>query len=139
MNVTTGGLVSLHLLNSGSAGASASRVYSTARFDCVLATLDAQLGDSGMGRWTQPEGGYFVSFDTLPGLAQQVVKLADDIGVKLTPAGATYPYGKDPLNSNIRLAPTFPALLDVQAAMDAFVICVQLATVQQRLQEVGDS
>ncbi len=60
-----------------------------------------------MGSWTHPRGGYFISFDTLPGLAREVVKLADAIGVKLTPAGATFPYGGDPQDSNIRLSPTF--------------------------------
>ena len=87
-----------------------------------------------MGQWLAPEGGYFISFDTLPGLAKEVVGLAADIGVKLTPAGATFPYGEDPDDSNIRLSPTFPALADVQATVEAFVVCVKLASVRQRLQ-----
>jgi DNA-binding transcriptional MocR family regulator len=102
------------------------------RFDCVLEVLEAQLAGTGMGRWLAPRGGYFISFDTLDGLATEVVRLAADIGVKLTPAGATYPYGKDPANSNIRLAPTFPALEDVAAAAEAFVTCVKLASLRQR-------
>ncbi len=104
------------------------------RFECVLGTLAKELAGEGMGQWSSPRGGYFVAFDTLPGLARKVVQLADSIGVKLTPAGATFPYGKDPRDSNIRLSPTFPALADVRAAMEAFVICVKLATLQQRLE-----
>jgi aspartate/methionine/tyrosine aminotransferase len=102
------------------------------RFEAVLNTLENELGGTGMGSWLTPQGGYFISFDTLPGLAKEVVQLANDIGVKLTPAGATYPYGKDPDDSNIRLAPTFPALEDVVATAQAFVICVKLATLRQK-------
>lgn len=104
------------------------------RFEAVLKTLDEGLSGTGMGTWISPRGGYFISFETLPGLAREVVKLADDIGVKLTPAGATYPYGKDPQDSNIRLSPTFPSLEDVQATAEAFVVCVKLASIRQRLQ-----
>ena len=98
------------------------------KFDAVISTLQHSLGGTGMGSWTHPKGGYFISFETLPGLAQRVVALAADAGVKLTPAGATFPYGKDPNDSNIRIAPSFPNINDVQAAVDAFVICVKLAT-----------
>lgn len=87
-----------------------------------------------MGQWTTPRGGYFISFNTLPGLARRVVQLADAIGVKLTPAGATFPYGRDPADSNIRLSPTFPSLADVQAAVEAFVVCVKLAAISERAQ-----
>ena len=104
-----------------------------ARFNSVLNTLDAELADTGMGNWTRPEGGYFVSFDSRPGLARKIVQLANDIGVKLTPAGATYPYGDDPQDCNIRLAPSFPSLADVQACVDVFVVCVKLASVRQKL------
>lgn len=103
------------------------------RFEAVLDTLERELAGCGMGQWLAPRGGYFISFDTLPGLAQEVVGLAAEIGVKLTPAGATFPYGNDPQDSNIRLAPTFPGLDDVQAAADAFVVCVKLAAVRSRL------
>ena len=102
------------------------------RFECVLEVLNRELQGSGMGVWTAPRGGYFISFNTLPGLARRVVRLADQIGVKLTPAGATYPYGQDPDDSNIRLSPTFPSLADVQAAVEAFVVCVKLAALEQR-------
>ena len=104
------------------------------RFECVLETLSRELAGSGMGEWTSPRGGYFVSFNTLPGLARQVVQLAAAIGVKLTPAGATFPYGKDPEDSNIRLSPTYPSLDDLSAAVEAFVVCVKLASVEDRLQ-----
>ena len=103
------------------------------RFDCVLETLERELGGTGMGTWTQPRGGYFVSFDALPGLAQEIVDLAGRIGVKLTPAGATFPYGRDPDNRNIRLSPSFPSLEDLRTSMEAFVVCVQLASVKSRL------
>ena len=104
------------------------------RFECVLNTLEHELSNSGMGHWSSPRGGYFVSFNTLPGLAKKVVKLAESIGVKLTPAGATFPYGEDPQDTNIRLSPTFPHLEDVRAAIDAFVICVKLASIEHCLQ-----
>src|SRR5690606_15947310 len=74
------------------------------RFDAVLSRLEALKG---IGSWTVPRGGYFIAFDTLPGLAREVVKLAGEAGVKFTPAGATFPYGKDPEDRNIRIAPSF--------------------------------
>ncbi|HEY6131377.1 MAG TPA: aminotransferase class I/II-fold pyridoxal phosphate-dependent enzyme [Halioglobus sp.] len=104
------------------------------RFECVLDTLALELAHRGMGDWTAPRGCYFISFNTLPGLARMVVTLAAAIGVKLTPAGATFPYGEDPLDCNIRLSPTFPALKDVKSATEAFIICVKLASIQDRLQ-----
>lgn len=102
------------------------------RFDAVLSRL-AALRDTGMGEWTEPQGGYFISFDTRPGLAKTVVKLAAEAGVKLTPAGATYPYGKDPEDRNIRLAPSFPKVEEIAKATDVFVTCVKLASVRQAL------
>lgn len=104
------------------------------RFDAVLSTLESQLGDTGMGTWIRPEGGYFVSFETRAGLAKTVIKLASDAGIKLTPAGATFPYGKDPHDSNIRIAPSFPSTAAVQATMNAFVLCVRLATLRSLAQ-----
>ena len=98
------------------------------RFDAVLTRLQAL---NGLGEWTVPQGGYFVSFDTCPGLAKTVVTLAAEAGVKLTPAGATYPYGKDPQDRNIRLAPSFPKVAEIAKATDVFVTCVKLASVQQ--------
>ena len=103
------------------------------RFDAVLSTLEQALGGTGMGSWTAPQGGYFVSFDSRPGLASTIVDLAGKVGVKLTPAGATFPHGNDPEDSNIRLSPSFPALEDVQASVDVFVLCVKIASIKQRL------
>ena len=103
------------------------------RFAAVLDSLEAEFGDNDLLSWETPEGGYFVSVDTRPGLAKEVVRLADEVGVKLTPAGATYPYGNDPQDCNIRLAPSFPSLEDVSATMDIFSTCVKLASVRQAL------
>jgi DNA-binding transcriptional MocR family regulator len=103
------------------------------RFAAVLKALDEGLGGSGLGEWLRPKGGYFVSFDTRPGLAREVVRLAADAGVKLTPAGATFPHGKDPQDRNIRIAPSFPSLKEIEAAMEVFVACVKLASVRQML------
>ncbi|WP_101759204.1 aminotransferase class I/II-fold pyridoxal phosphate-dependent enzyme [Oceanicoccus sp. KOV_DT_Chl] len=103
------------------------------RFNAVLTSLRTELGDSGMGSWTEPEGGYFVSFDSRPGLAREIVKMAAGAGVKLTPAGATFPYGNDPQDSNIRLAPTYPTVAEIEKAMAVFVLCVKLASINQAL------
>lgn len=103
------------------------------RFECVIDSLARELDGTGMGAWSSPRGGYFISFNTLPGLAREVVALAETIGVKLTPAGATYPYGKDPKDCNIRLSPTYPSLDDVQAAITAFIVCVKIASLNARL------
>ncbi|MCB1687719.1 MAG: aminotransferase class I/II-fold pyridoxal phosphate-dependent enzyme [Halioglobus sp.] len=105
------------------------------RFECVLDALNKALAGRGMGEWTAPRGGYFVSFNALPGQARKIVELAGAIGVKLTPAGATFPYGEDPEDSNIRLSPTYPSLKDVKAAIESFVVCVQLAAIEDRLQQ----
>jgi aspartate/methionine/tyrosine aminotransferase len=103
------------------------------RFAAVLEALERELGGTGMGSWLKPQGGYFVSFDTRPGLAKEVVRLAAEAGVKLTPAGATFPYGKDPEDRNIRIAPSFPALAEIESAMEVFTVCVQWASVRQKL------
>ncbi len=103
------------------------------KFEKIQELLDTHLQGKGVGSWTNPDGGYFVSFDTLPGLAREVVKLADQAGVKLTPAGATFPYGKDTNDSNIRIAPTYPNIADLEKALHVFINCVQLASVNQIL------
>ncbi len=103
------------------------------RFEAVLETLERELGGTGMGTWTRPRGGYFVSFDALPGLASEIVDLAAAVGVKLTPAGATFPCGRDPEDRNIRLSPSFPSLEDVQASVEVFALCVKIASVKQKL------
>lgn len=103
------------------------------RFACVLEQLKKNFEDSDLAQWNSPEGGYFISFDTRPGLANEVIKLSAEAGVKLTPAGATFPYGKDPEDKNIRLAPSFPSVDDIDAAMAIFCNSVKLASVQQKL------
>jgi DNA-binding transcriptional MocR family regulator len=103
------------------------------RFASVLKHLEEAFGDNDLGSWESADGGYFISFDTRPGLAKEVVRLAGEAGVKLTPAGATYPYGRDPQDSNIRIAPSVPTVPQVDAAMKVFVLCVQLASVRQAL------
>ena len=100
------------------------------KFDCVRRRLEDGLGNLGIGRWTDPAGGYFVSFWTRPGLAKETVRLAAGAGVRLTPAGAAFPYGEDPEDSHIRLAPSFPPLAEVDRAMEVFVTCVKLAAVR---------
>jgi len=104
------------------------------KFKTVEKHLQEGLQGRGMGCWSTPRGGDFVSYDAPPGTATEIVRLAGEAGVKLTPAGATFPYRKDPEDANIRLAPTFPVLEEVDQAMKVFVNCVKLACVQQRLQ-----
>lgn len=103
------------------------------RFAIVEKHLQQNFAGTELGSWTKPNGGYFVSFDTLPGLASEVVKLSAAAGVKLTPAGATYPSGKDPNDRNIRLAPSVPKLAEIEQAMEVFCCCVKLASVRQAL------
>jgi aspartate/methionine/tyrosine aminotransferase len=103
------------------------------RFAAVISGLERELGDSGIGEWTNPKGGYFISFNTLPGLAQQVIAMAADAGVKLTPAGATFPYGNDPQDNNIRIAPSVPTVEEIIKATEVFVVCVKLASVNKLL------
>jgi DNA-binding transcriptional MocR family regulator len=99
------------------------------KFDAVNEILERELADSGVARWTRPQGGYFVSLDTLDGCASKVVALADAAGVKLTKAGATFPHGNDPRDRNIRLAPSFPGLADIRQAMELVALCVQLVSI----------
>ncbi len=106
------------------------------KFELVLRKLDAAIGDTGIAEWTRPRGGYFISLDTMPGLASEVVRLASDAGVKLTPAGATFPYGVDPEDRNIRIAPTFPSMDQLDKAMDVFVTCIGLASVRNLLESL---
>lgn len=97
------------------------------KFKAVTEALAARLGDTGAARWIEPEGGYFVSVDLAPGAASRTVALAKEAGLALTPAGATWPYGEDPEDSNLRLAPSFPKLADVKVAAEGIAICMALA------------
>jgi DNA-binding transcriptional MocR family regulator len=103
------------------------------KFDAVLDVLDKELGGSSIASWSRPNGGYFTSIDTLPGCARDVITKAAAAGVKLTPAGATFPYGKDPEDRNIRIAPSFPSVVDVKTAMELVTICIQLVSVDKLL------
>lgn len=98
------------------------------KFNRVLSILESELGNAGIATWTQPEGGYFVSLDTMPGIASDVIRMASDAGVKLTPAGATFPHGQDPDDRNIRIAPTFPPVEQLDKAMSVLVLCIQLCS-----------
>lgn len=103
------------------------------KFEAVLHTLQKELAGSGLITWENPKGGYFVSVDVLPGCAKEVVRLAKEAGVVLTGAGATYPYKNDPKDSNLRIAPTYPTVEELQQAMDLFCVCVKKAGVEKLL------
>ena len=106
------------------------------KFEVVLYMLEKEIEPLGIGKWTNPKGGYFISFDSLPGCAKRIVALAKEGGVVLTGAGATFPYGKDPNDSNIRIAPTYPSVGELLQAMVLFCICVRLASVEKLLEEI---
>ena len=103
------------------------------KFELVLSKLESGLTECGVGTWTKPRGGYFVSFDAAEGTAKRVVALAKEAGVTMTGAGATWPYKNDPQDSNIRIAPTLPPLEELDQALDVFVVCVKLAAVEKLL------
>jgi len=103
------------------------------KFDLVIKRLGEELDGLDVGTWTDPNGGYFVSFNSLEGCAKRIVGLCKEAGVTLTGAGATYPYKKDPTDSNIRIAPTFPPINELAQALDIFTLCVKLASVEKLL------
>lgn len=103
------------------------------KFDLVLSILEQRLGGSGVARWSKPNGGYFVSVDLMEGCASRTAELLREAGVVITNAGATYPYGHDPLDSNLRLAPSYPPLEELQTAMELFCLCAELAAVERLL------
>lgn len=105
------------------------------KFEAVLNVLDKELNGLGIGSWTRPNGGYFISFDALEGCAKAIVAKCKDAGVVLTGAGATFPYGNDPKDSNIRIAPSFPTPEEMALATDLFVLCVKLVSVEKLLEE----
>lgn len=105
------------------------------KFELVLKTLSDGLEGTGCGSWSNPRGGYFISFDAPEGTAKRIVSLAKDAGVTMTGAGATYPYKNDPADSNIRIAPTLPPLEELDQAMKVFVTCVKLTTVEKLLED----
>ena len=103
------------------------------KFEVVGRVLEEGLAEAGIGQWTNPKGGYFISFDGPANTASRTVALASEAGVALTPAGATYPYGRDPLDANIRIAPTYPSLEELELAAEVFVVCVRIAALEQLL------
>lgn len=105
------------------------------KFEAVLSVLEQELGGLGIGEWTKPLGGYFISFEAMEGCAKEIVARCKELGVVLTGAGATFPYGKDPKDSNIRIAPTYPTAEEMAQATDVFVLCVKLVSVEKLLQE----
>lgn len=105
------------------------------KFEAVLRILDSELTGLGIGEWTKPRGGYFISFDAMPGCAKAIVAKCKELGLVLTGAGATYPYGKDPKDSNIRIAPSFPTPEEMVEATKIFVLCVKFVSIEKLLNE----
>lgn len=105
------------------------------KFEAVLKVLNEELSGLEIGTWTNPRGGYFISFDAMEGCAKKIVAKCKEAGVTLTGAGATYPYGKDPKDSNIRIAPSFPTPEEMAMATDLFVLCVKLISVEKLLED----
>ena len=97
--------------------------------------LDEELGGLDIGTWTKPLGGYFMDFESLPGCARAIVARCKKAGVVLTPAGATWPYGKDPEDTSIRIAPTFPSMSDLESAAKLFTLCVKLVSMEKIMKE----
>ena len=105
------------------------------KFKAVIDALENDLGGKGLATWTTPEGGYFLSVDVVDGCAQEIVKRCSDAGVKITPAGATFPYGNDPNDRNIRIAPTLPSVDEVASAMKVFTAAVEVVCTEKLLSQ----
>ncbi len=105
------------------------------KFEAVQFALERDLEGLGVGTWTKPKGGYFITFETLPGCAKRTVELAKEAGMIMTAAGAPYPYGKDPNDTTIRIAPSYPKLSEIVKASDVFTVCVKLAALEKMLAE----
>ena len=103
------------------------------KFACVSNILDEQIKPAGFAAWNRPVGGYFVSLDTMPGTAKRALALCKEAGVEMTGAGAAFPYGKDPMDSNIRIAPSLPPVEELEKAMDVFCTCLKLAALEKLL------
>ena len=104
------------------------------KFEAVIRILEQELAGLNIGTWTEPKGGYFISFDSLDGCAKAIVARCKKAGLVMTSAGATYPYGKDPHDSNIRIAPSYPPLADLELAMELFSLCVKIVSIDKILE-----
>ena len=104
------------------------------KFEMVFRLLDEELSGLGIAEWRTPNGGYFISFNALPGCAREIIAKAAEAGLVMTGAGATYPYGKDPEDKNIRIAPTFPDLEELEKAVNLFVLCVKIVSIEKLLE-----
>ena len=101
------------------------------KFRCVTDTLDREIAPLEIASWKRPKGGYFVSLNAMPGTAKRTLALCKEAGVTMTGAGATFPYGKDPEDSNIRIAPSLPPVEELEAAMAVFCVCLKLAALEK--------
>ena len=101
------------------------------KFEAVLSALDTEIAPLGIAQWHRPTGGYFISLNTKPGLAKRTLELCKQAGVVMTGAGATFPYGKDPQDSNIRIAPSLPPVEELKQAIAVFCCCLKLAALEQ--------
>ena len=104
------------------------------KFEAVIDTLERELGGLGIGTWTKPKGGYFIAFDSLDGCAKAIVARCKKAGLVMTGAGATFPYGKDPKDSNIRIAPSYPTVEELKVAAKIFVLSVKLVSIDKLLE-----
>ena len=103
------------------------------KFEAVLGILEKELGGTGIAKWNEPKGGYFISLFVTTGTAKEVVDLCRNCGVELTPAGATYPYGIDPADSNIRIAPSFPPIKELMPAIEILCVSAKIAAAKKAL------
>ena len=103
------------------------------KFQAVITMLDKELKDADIATWTNPKGGYFISFDVMEGCAKKIVQMCKEAGMVLTGAGATYPYGKDPEDKNIRIAPSFPSPEELVEASKILIVCTKIATIEKML------
>jgi DNA-binding transcriptional MocR family regulator len=105
------------------------------KFKAVLDAFEKELAPCGIADWTNPNGGYFISLNTMEGCAKRVYKLCLEAGVKLTEAGATFPYGRDPHDKNLRIAPTYPPVSELETAVEVLVVCVKIAAIEKLLNQ----
>ena len=105
------------------------------KFEAVLNCFDKNIKGLGIATWTSPKGGYFINLEVMEGCAKRVVELCADAGLKLTTAGATYPYGKDPYDSNIRIAPSFPDVKEIASAAEILTCAIKYAALEKLLNQ----